>query len=124
MRITAHPNPREGDHMPEQADADTTNSDQTSDGQIVNLYEAKTQLSRLVDRAAAGDDIVIARQGRPLVRLIPVDTPRPSGGPTLADIHDRLAAIERALGIPAGQQRTDEPVTSAATVVDLPTTAC
>lgn len=32
----------------------------------VNLYEAKTQLSRLMDRAAAGEEIVIAKAGRPL----------------------------------------------------------
>ena len=36
---------------------------------IVNIYEAKTQLSRLVDRAAAGDDIVISRNGKPVARL-------------------------------------------------------
>jgi prevent-host-death family protein len=38
----------------------------------VNLYEAKTQLSRLVDRAAAGEEIVIAKGGRPLARLVPL----------------------------------------------------
>lgn len=36
---------------------------------VVNMYEAKTQLSRLVDRAAAGEDIVIARHGRPMAKL-------------------------------------------------------
>jgi prevent-host-death family protein len=40
--------------------------------EVVNVYEAKTQLSRLLDRAVAGEDIVIARAGRPLVRLTPV----------------------------------------------------
>jgi prevent-host-death family protein len=40
----------------------------------VNLYEAKTQLSRLVDRAAAGEEIVIAKGGRPLARLVPLTT--------------------------------------------------
>lgn len=39
----------------------------------VNLYEAKTHLSSLVDRAAAGEDIVIAKSGRPRVRLVPVE---------------------------------------------------
>lgn len=39
----------------------------------INIYEAKTQLSRLVDRAVAGEEIVIARAGRPLVRLVPVE---------------------------------------------------
>jgi prevent-host-death family protein len=36
------------------------------------VYEAKTQLSRLIDRALAGEDIVISRSGRPMVRLVPV----------------------------------------------------
>ena len=42
----------------------------------VNLYEAKTHLSSLVDRAAAGEDVVIAKAGRPLVRLVPVEQRR------------------------------------------------
>lgn len=36
----------------------------------VNLYEAKTQLSKLVDRAAAGEDIVIAKNGEPVAVLV------------------------------------------------------
>jgi len=36
----------------------------------INLYAAKTKLSELVDRAAAGEEIVIARHGRPVARLI------------------------------------------------------
>jgi antitoxin (DNA-binding transcriptional repressor) of toxin-antitoxin stability system len=38
-------------------------------GVVVNMYEAKTQLSRLVDRAAAGEDILIARHERPIAKL-------------------------------------------------------
>jgi prevent-host-death family protein len=38
----------------------------------VNLYEAKTNLSSLVERAAAGEEIIIAKAGRPLARLVPV----------------------------------------------------
>jgi prevent-host-death family protein len=38
----------------------------------VNLHAAKTHLSRLVDEAVQGQDIVIARAGKPLVRLTPV----------------------------------------------------
>jgi prevent-host-death family protein len=37
--------------------------------EIVNIYEAKSQLSRLIDRAAGGEDVVIARNGRPVARL-------------------------------------------------------
>jgi prevent-host-death family protein len=36
----------------------------------VNIHEAKTHLSRLVDRAAAGEEIVIARAGKPVARLV------------------------------------------------------
>jgi prevent-host-death family protein len=36
----------------------------------VNIHEAKTHLSRLVDRAARGEEVVIARAGRPVARLV------------------------------------------------------
>lgn len=45
--------------------------------EIVNMYDAKTQLSRLIDRAAAGEEILIGRSGKPLVRLVPVDDALP-----------------------------------------------
>ena len=38
----------------------------------VNMHEAKTHLSRLVERAAAGEEIVIARAGKPIVKLVPI----------------------------------------------------
>lgn len=41
----------------------------------VNIYEAKTTLSSLVDRAARGEEVVIARAGKPMVRLVPVEAP-------------------------------------------------
>jgi prevent-host-death family protein len=37
---------------------------------LVNVHEAKTHLSRLLDRAAAGEEIVVARAGRPVARLV------------------------------------------------------
>ncbi len=42
-----------------------------------NLYEAKTQLSQLVDRALAGEEVIICRAGKRLVRLVPVEAPTP-----------------------------------------------
>jgi prevent-host-death family protein len=42
--------------------------------ETVNMHEAKTSLSRLVERALAGEEIVIARNGKPLVKLVPVAT--------------------------------------------------
>jgi prevent-host-death family protein len=51
---------------------------------MVNLYQAKTHLSALVDRAADGEEIVIAKAGKPRARLVPVLTAqkrrRPGGG--------------------------------------------
>ena len=38
----------------------------------VNIYEAKTHLFQLVDQAAAGEDVIIARNGRPVARLCPL----------------------------------------------------
>lgn len=37
----------------------------------INIYEAKTRLSQLVERAEAGEEIIIARAGRPAARLVP-----------------------------------------------------
>lgn len=42
----------------------------------VNVHEAKTHLSRLLMRVAAGEEIVIARAGKPVAKLVPVE-PRP-----------------------------------------------
>ena len=41
----------------------------------VNVHEAKTHLSRLLARVEAGEEIVIARNGRPVARLVRVETP-------------------------------------------------
>ncbi len=38
---------------------------------VFNLYEAKNQLSSLVDRAASGEEIVIAKHGQPMAKLVP-----------------------------------------------------
>lgn len=38
---------------------------------VINIYEAKSQLSRLVEAALNGDEIVIARNGDPIIRLVP-----------------------------------------------------
>jgi prevent-host-death family protein len=46
----------------------------------VNIHDAKTQFSRLVDRAAAGETIIIAKAGTPVARLVPLE-PLTQGGP-------------------------------------------
>lgn len=55
----------------------------------VNIYDAKTRLSQLVDRAEAGEEIIIARGGRPAARLVPF----------------RAAAVERKPGRMRGRIR-------------------
>jgi prevent-host-death family protein len=37
--------------------------------ETVNIYDAKTHLSHLVDKAASGEDVVVSRNGKPLVRI-------------------------------------------------------
>ena len=72
------------------------------------MHEAKTHFSRLVERALAGEDVVIASNGRGLVRLIPLESPeaglRPIGlhaaparpARPLADFeHDSLTPLEQ-----------------------------
>jgi prevent-host-death family protein len=43
---------------------------------VVNIHEAKTHLSRLVDRAASGESFVIAKAGKPLVRVTAITAPQ------------------------------------------------
>ena len=50
---------------------------------VVNIHEAKTHFSRLVDRAAAGEEIVIGKAGKPVAKLVPYSEskePRQPGG--------------------------------------------
>lgn len=46
--------------------------------EIVNVHAAKTNLSRLLERAEAGEEIVIGRAGKPIARLVPYVTARPN----------------------------------------------
>ena len=57
--------------------------------QTINIHEAKTHLSRLVEQAAKGEPFVIAKAGKPLVKVTPLDTP--------------VAGQVRRLGFMAGQ---------------------
>jgi prevent-host-death family protein len=57
--------------------------------ETVNIHEAKTQLSRLVDHAAKGEPFIIAKAGKPLVKVTALDAP--------------LAGQVRRLGFMAGQ---------------------
>ena len=67
----------------------------------VNIHEAKTQLSRLVDRAAKGEPFVIAKAGKPLVKVSALDAPAApqrlgflSGEISVPDDFDRMGEAE------------------------------
>lgn len=45
--------------------------------EIVNVHQAKTHLSRLLERAHAGEELIIAKNGRPYARLCPLEKPAP-----------------------------------------------
>jgi prevent-host-death family protein len=75
----------------------------------VNMHEAKTHLSRLVERAAKGEGFIIARAGKPLVKVVPLEardesSPRRlgflAGEITVPDDFDRMGQdeIERQFG--------------------------
>jgi len=44
--------------------------------ETVNIYDAKTRLSQLVDKAASGEDVVVSRNGKPLVRITRLEGPK------------------------------------------------
>lgn len=89
--------------------------------ETVSLYEAKTHLSSLVERAAEGEEIVISKSGRPKARLVPLDDVRPLREPgrgrgawTVSDDFDSPLPDEvlRAFGVqdaPVEPDRTGEP---------------
>jgi prevent-host-death family protein len=43
----------------------------------VNIFEAKTQLSKLIGKAESGEDVIIARAGKPVARLTRLEPPKP-----------------------------------------------
>ena len=76
---------------------------------IVNIHEAKTHLSSLLERAAKGEPFIIAKAGKPLVKVVPLDTPEPgqtrrlgfmAGQIEVPDDFDRMGSseIERLFG--------------------------
>lgn len=60
---------------------------------IVNIHDAKTHLSRLVERAASGETVVIAKAGKPVAKLVPLEQPK-------VDTSRRLGGLQGQLTIP------------------------
>lgn len=50
--------------------------------EIANIHEAKSQLSKLIEHALSGEEVIIAKAGQPMVRLVPIrpdESPRQGG---------------------------------------------
>ena len=62
----------------------------------IGSYEAKTHLPQLLDRVARGESLTITRHGRPVARLIPVDTRRERAREAAARIVERRRHLDRA----------------------------
>jgi prevent-host-death family protein len=58
---------------------------------IVNVHEAKTHFSRLLERVSRGEEVVIGKAGRPVARLVPVEPPAAPREPGSARGRFRLA---------------------------------
>jgi prevent-host-death family protein len=78
--------------------------------ETINIHEAKTHLSRLVEKAAKGEPFVIAKAGKPMVKVMPLDAPVAgqvrrlgfmAGQISVPDDFDRMggAAIEQLFGV-------------------------
>jgi prevent-host-death family protein len=65
-----------------------------------NIHEAKTQLSRLVDEAEKGESFIIAKAGKPKVKVVPIDAPP-------ARVKRRLGFMEGAYRLPENFEEVD-----------------
>jgi len=61
----------------------------------VNIYDAKTNLSALLDKAVAGEEVVIARAGKPLARLMPLTAAASKSGVRLGGLKQAAVRIAR-----------------------------
>lgn len=69
--------------------------------ETVNMHEAKTHLSRLVEKAAKGESIILAKAGKPMVRVVAIDRPK---------THEvqRLGFLRAQFSVPADFDRMGE----------------
>lgn len=66
----------------------------------INIHEAKTHLSRLVEQAADGESFIIAKAGKPMVKVVPLDTAE-------SKPHRRLGFMEGEIEVPDDFDRID-----------------
>ncbi len=61
--------------------------------EVINVHEAKTHLSKLLDRAHAGEEIILAKAGKPYARLVPLAL-ETRAEPTLGRLANTVAPID------------------------------
>jgi prevent-host-death family protein len=73
----------------------------------VTLVEAKTRLSELLDKVAAGEEIVITRHGRPAARIAPVSAPK-QPVPDLSEFRAKMPRLRKPSHILIREMRDEE----------------
>lgn len=74
--------------------------------ETVNIHQAKTHLSRLIERAAKGEGFVIAKAGKPMVKVVPLNAPD-------ADKVKRVGFMSDQVKVPADYDRMGEEIIDA-----------
>jgi len=62
--------------------------------EIVNMHEAKTRLSQLVDKASKGEPFIIARAGKPIARVSAIEAPEPGSARRLGFLKGQIKVPE------------------------------
>jgi prevent-host-death family protein len=79
---------------------------------IVNIHAAKTNLSKLIQRAEAGEEIILARNGKPAVKLTPLDPPlEPRHGAEEAEAPAWFGSLRGQIWIAPGSEEPDKELT-------------
>jgi prevent-host-death family protein len=74
------------------------------DRDVINIHQAKTHLSRLVERVEGGEELVIGRAGKPIARLVPYADSRPAR---------RFGSMRGRIRVLAGFDEMDEEIAEA-----------
>jgi prevent-host-death family protein len=78
---------------------------------IVNIHAAKTHLSKLIQRAEAGEEVIIARNGAPAVKLTPVDPAPAESGVEEGETPSWVGSLKGQIWIAPGSEEPDEELT-------------
>ena len=63
----------------------------------VNIYEAKSNLSKLINQVIAGEEVIVAKSGKPVAKIVPLEKPPKTGKPGSATVKE--------IGRPPGRER-------------------